>query len=237
MQVTIFKCKGAVPTPKKSPEKGEVHLWYLASGDLHQKTSAALINTLSNDERVRQDSFHFAHDAHNFACARGFLRSLLGAYCNRSPALLQFRYGKQGKPTLLHDNRVSFNLSHSGEHIVVGITHKANDLGVDIESFRHIEDFNNILNVLHPREKEFITAQIAPIQQKQFFRLWTCKEAVIKATGEGLSCPLKSFHVRLETPITVTTERFLKKIFASWTLVTPNLAQNVFCAVALRQQI
>ena len=239
MNLHIFICSGSLPATIIPPVKGEVHLWYLASGALpnvlSEEASTAFMHSLSHDECVRRDSFHFSHDARNFAMARGFLRNVLGAYCNDAPHTLQFTYGPCGKPSLTHDSPISFNLSHSGEDIVIGITHKTDDLGVDIELFRDIDDLENLLNAFHSDEKAFIKKQPRPLQPEQFFRLWTCKEAVIKATGEGLSRSLQSFCISMVSPTAITFATHPKRSSAQWELATPELAPNLFCAVALRQ--
>ena len=241
MNLHICTCRGSLPATIIPPVKGEVHLWHLASGalpnGLSEQASTAFMHSLSHDECVRRDSFHFSRDSRNFAMARGFLRNVLGTYCNKAPHTLQFTYGQCGKPGLTHDSPISFNLSHSGEDIVIGITHKTDDLGIDIESFREIDDLENLLNAFHSDEKAFITKQPKTLQPEEFFRLWTCKEAVIKATGEGLSRPLQSFYISMVPPKAIMLATHPKRSSVQWNLATPELAPNLFCAVALCQSI
>lgn len=90
------------------------------------------------------------------------------------------------------DENIQFNVSHSGELVVVVFTNEQIDIGVDIEKRYAIKaaKFKRQMTT-HELERIFNSDQI----QEEFFRYWTQKEAVLKATGRGLSIPLKSFEI------------------------------------------
>lgn len=103
----------------------------------------------------------------------------------------KLQYTAYDKP-YFKDENIQFNVSHSGELVVVVFTNKQIDIGVDIEKRYAIkaEKFKRQMTT-HEQQKIFNSDQI----HKEFFRYWTQKEAVLKATGRGLSVPLKSFEI------------------------------------------
>jgi 4'-phosphopantetheinyl transferase len=177
----------------------EVHIW---RADLHCAEPALrhFEQTLAADEKVRADRFYFPRDRNNFISARGILRALLGRYLNYSPALLEFAYGAHGKPSLPATNvgaSVQFNVSHShGLALLAFSRHR--HLGVDLERIRPEIAAEEIAERYFSVQELAELLALAPeMRAEGFFRCWTRKEAYVKARGEGLQIPLKSFHVSL----------------------------------------
>ena len=135
------------------------------------------------------ERFRFERGRRRFIAARGLLRRLLGAYLDRAPADVAFAYGRKGKPRTagLH-----FNLSHSGERALIALGRIP--LGVDIERLRPLRDPEAIARRFFSRtERETLAAQPAERKIEAFFACWTCKEAYVKAVGDGLAISLRSF--------------------------------------------
>lgn len=114
------------------------------------------------------------------------------AYLNKEVSLKELEFTKYNKP-YFKNNRIHFNISHSGEIVVVSITNKGKSIGVDIEKNHHIkiEYFKNQMT-----QNEQQTVFNSDDSLDAFFIYWTQKEAVIKAHGKGLSIPLKSFEIK-----------------------------------------
>lgn len=95
--------------------------------------------------------------------------------------------GEYGKPYLAEHPEIHFNLSH-GDGIAACIV-GGRECGIDCERIRPFRS-GVIKRVFSEREKEVFWA--IPDEQKDtaFFRLWTLKEAYIKAIGMGLSFPM-----------------------------------------------
>src|SRR5262249_11168791 len=124
---------------------------------------------------------------------RAILRTLLGRYLDAAPHAVRFTFGPFGKPSLdPSDNqkRIAFNVSHSGDYSLLAFGMAA-EVGVDVERIRPKENLADLArDVLSPAEySNFLTLQDSN-RQKAFFQAWTRKEAMVKATGEGLSVPL-----------------------------------------------
>ncbi|MEO1519422.1 MAG: 4'-phosphopantetheinyl transferase superfamily protein [Cyanobacteria bacterium J06633_2] len=184
-QLTIEKRFGRFPELNDT----DVHLWQviLSCGIDQQQTYYA---TLSSDERARADRFKFEHLRHRFIIGRGVLRELLGRYLAIAPGEIRFTYGRYGKPTLdqaVHSTSISFNLSHSNTMALLVFCRKGM-IGVDVEHIRSSVDALALSKrFFTPHEYHHICSCASEQAIAEFFRLWTCKEAYLKATGEGLA--------------------------------------------------
>lgn len=125
------------------------------------------------------------------------LRSLYGKLILKKILSLdkvQLKYNKWGKPELTNDSGTYFNISHSGEWVAVGISSKP--IGVDIQKVDKI-DLSIAERCFSKNENEYIL--LLPLNERKdaFFKLWTLKEAFIKAKGMGLYMPLDSFTIEI----------------------------------------
>ena len=126
---------------------------------------------LTDDERARAARFVRDRDRVRYIASHAALHSLLG---DREVAS-----GDNGKPYVV-DGSLHFNLSHSGDYALIAVSPDA-DVGVDIEQHRERVSWREIgARFFTPRE---IEAMQSPAD---FFRFWTIKEAVLKASGSGL---------------------------------------------------
>jgi len=167
-----------------SPKKGEVHLWALAL-DLGDTDLARLREALAPDERARAARMRRPHDS-RFVAARGQLREILGRYRGVPPAGLRFAYGPSGKPRLLPEGPLRFNVSHCEDDALVAVS-TGRDLGVDLERVRDDVDWEEIAEQLFSEEERAALGSLpAPWRRSSFFATWTQKEALLKALGCGL---------------------------------------------------
>lgn len=95
------------------------------------------------------------------------------------------RCTEAGKPRSIH-KRIEFNLSHSEDLVVAAFSQ--NEIGIDIEYIKDI-DYSDIIKQFHPLEQEYI--RIHPQALSAFYRIWTRKEAYLKARGSGISSGLE----------------------------------------------
>jgi 4'-phosphopantetheinyl transferase len=150
--------------------------------------STELGGVLSKEELQRMQKFHFGHDKQQYAAAHWLKRTAVGALTGQAPYGLDFTTSRYGKP-LLQTHKVNFNLSHSSGFVALLLS-RYGDVGVDIEFPRLGVDFNLLLPfVAHPGEYGRVCSS------DEFYRLWTLKEAICKATGKGLSLEPQTFEV------------------------------------------
>ena len=187
------------PPPRLMLGTDEIHIWVAV---LEQPVSRLqrLAETLSGEERIKADHFHFERDRRYYTARRGILRAILGSYLNVDSSLLTFRLGKYRKPELsgtFGNGRIHFNVSYCDWIAVFAFT-RDREIGVDIEFLHDISGMEQIVERLFSaRENELFRSLGEDQKREAFFKGWTCKEAFIKAVGEGLFRPLDRFDVSL----------------------------------------
>jgi 4'-phosphopantetheinyl transferase len=178
----------------------EVHVWRASLDQQTPSQIQSFLDNLSEDEQARAERFHFEGDREHFVVARGVLRAILGNYLNRAPECLSFCYSSHGKPVLAGESgkdAIRFSVSHSHGVALYAVT-RGREVGIDLERIRFDLPVAEIAErFFSPREVAMLRALPTGVQQQAFFRCWTCKEAYIKARGEGLSLPLDQFDVSL----------------------------------------
>ncbi|MBD2294946.1 4'-phosphopantetheinyl transferase superfamily protein [Anabaena sphaerica FACHB-251] len=166
----------------------DVHIWKI---DLKQPELQleSFQKTLSSDEFARAERFYFPEHRQRFIIGRGSLRTILGRYLGVEPSQVEFDYQQRGKPLLaakFANSGLFFNLSHSQDLGLCGISYQRL-IGVDLEYIRPMSDLENLAKRFFLTSEYEVIKLLSPQQQEQaFFRYWTCKEAYLKATGDGL---------------------------------------------------
>jgi phosphopantetheinyl transferase len=148
---------------------------------------------LTDEDRERAKRFRRAGDRYNFVLGRTVVHHLVRPADASAPCA--FSLGRNGKPFL--PGCPTYNLSHSGSWVACVIS-RSELVGIDVEAFEHLQDYRDLVTTItHPAEHRIID-QTSPDRRLALFkRCWTRKEAVLKATGKGLSDDLCSIDVRL----------------------------------------
>lgn len=149
---------------------------------------------LSADEQTRAEQYKQPDDVARFVTGRGALRRILGERTGQDPRALVFVEGGGRKPALRDHPSVHFNLSHSGDFVLIAAG--AEPLGVDIEAMRAIDWRTLAAMNFHPDEAAAMDAQ--PDARAAFFQLWANKEAFLKAAGIGLTDRLTAIRIPLD---------------------------------------
>lgn len=224
-------------------EKDTIHVWRV-SLDTFDANFCFLESILSSDEKKRAAKFKFTEHRQRFIVTRNVLRHILGYYLNQHPSTLVFQSSYYGKPYLVNQP-IAFNLSHAGQYILYAIGLQK-DIGIDIEKMRHTIRLEDIAErFLSVYENQCLSRIAAHQKIKAFFRLWTCKEAFIKAIGKGLSFPLQAFDVDImqDTPhlVQIRDTHRLRDIKVEttqkWSLSSIEAPKNYVATLASRQHI
>jgi 4'-phosphopantetheinyl transferase len=131
------------------------------------------------------------------AAAHALLGQLLVRYAgiDRSPDIARTDRGKPYAPAL---PGFDFNLSHAREHILIAVARRQ-PLGVDLERIdRRIEIEDLARRFFSGNEADALSALPEALRLPGFLRLWTCKEALLKAIGAGLSFGLERVSFALD---------------------------------------
>ncbi len=132
------------------------------------------------------------------------LRASLARYTGDSPSALRFRYGPVGKPQLDGPlgGTISFNLAHS-HHLALLAVARGTHVGVDIERVSDADDVAISRGFFAPAEQRAL-AELPPAQRRAaFYRCWVCKEAFVKARGDGLALDRFAVRVNPAAPATL----------------------------------
>lgn len=175
---------------------GILHLWqrYL---DASPAEVNACYELLSVEEKERAQRFRIERPRSAFVLTRGMLRMMLAHYLGGKPHEVQFRYEGQGKPFLEGDDQLFFNVSHTDGLALLAFA-RGRRLGVDVEKVKPDTEVEKLAErFFSERERQDLRQLTGDELRAAFFRVWTRKEAYIKATGEGLSLPLEQFDVSI----------------------------------------
>jgi 4'-phosphopantetheinyl transferase len=161
---------------------------------------APLRPLLDASENARADRFRVAADRDAYIAAHALLRTMLSRHVSIAPVEWRFRTTEGGKPVLdpaqappgLH-----FSLTHT-RGLAACAVGRSHALGIDAEAWREPAPIELAKRYFAPAEARLV-ADLAPEQRPSaFYRLWTLKEAYLKATGEGLAAALDSFAFSLD---------------------------------------
>lgn len=182
-----------------SPSRDSVEVWTI---DLKTDTPfiEAAMASLPADERARAGRFRVAAARNRYLLAHSALRRLLAPKLNQTPGNISFQPGPNGKPELAGSIKqpLHFNLSHSGDLALVAISSVA-PVGVDVEQIRPLANAVRLAGrFFKPSESAALSQCPASERQAAFFRVWTRKEALLKATGQGIAYGLGRFEVSCE---------------------------------------
>lgn len=150
-----------------------------------------LLPLLDDHERERLGRFRRPADTARYLAAHALTRLVLADLLGASASGLVFdrtcRCGQpHGKPTLPVGPH--FSLTHAGDLVGLAV-HACGPVGLDVEQVREMKDLPSMLrHVCSPAELQ----ASGPPPPAAFFRAWTRKEALLKATGEGLSSPMNA---------------------------------------------
>jgi len=192
--------------PSQPLTGSDLHIW-CASLNVSSQDLLYYRSILSDDEAGRAMRFVFEKDRNHFIVGRGLLRSLLGNYLDLEPAQVEFVYRPHGKPAIKlgpKDKVLEFNLSHSKELVLYAFNWDRK-VGIDVEYIQSMPDMDNFAEqFFSPRETALINSLAGEQKEIAFFKIWTCKEAFLKANGSGLTQPLNAMEVYFEAGKVVT---------------------------------
>jgi 4'-phosphopantetheinyl transferase len=165
-------------------EPDTVHVW-TTDCDAESGHRAHRVASTTGEERERAARFHRREDGERFLFAHGTLRLVLADYLRCDPLALRFGAHANGKPFVEGAN-IEFNLSHSGALALIAVA-RGRRVGVDVEQVRPMSDLERIAGrVCTPGELATLAGLAESQRDRAFLAMWARKEALAKATGEGI---------------------------------------------------
>jgi 4'-phosphopantetheinyl transferase len=155
----------------------------------------ALATTLSPAERARAARFGRPDLRDRYVVGRATLRMLLGKRLGRAPAEVEIRRGTRGRPNVADAGTLDFNVSHTDGVAIFGFT-EDHRIGVDIEHGERRLNVDGIARKFMAPGEQAALDRLAPDERRRaLLRLWTCKEAMSKATGDAMSAPFRRISI------------------------------------------
>jgi 4'-phosphopantetheinyl transferase len=180
-------------------DPGVVDLWRIDLGGEPPADFERFLG-LDAEEIARAGRFRYESHRRRFILARGALRRILSRYVETPPGDLRFFVESAGKPRLAGRDvhGVEFSASRTQTHALVAIA-RFQAIGLDIETVAAKSDLDLVAREqFSPRERAELQRLSPDLRLEAFYRGWTAKEALVKATGEGLSSLLPRMTVELD---------------------------------------
>ncbi len=160
--------------------EGSIHLWQAKLSTLESVAS----DVCSVAEQHRAKLFASRADGRRFLKGRAFLRKLLSAYLGEEAASVRLDSPQNQKPCV-PGRGVSFNLSHSGAQLVIALR-PSGSVGVDVQQAKDsLDELVLARSLFSADEVRYLAGLGGRDLSREFFRLWTCREAILKTTGVG----------------------------------------------------
>ena len=157
-----------------------------------------LLALLDDIERDRYAGYRREIDQLRFLTGRTLIRAVAAVRLGVEPesvVLDSSCYGcgkPHGKPRVVADGAPEVSISHSGERVALAVVDGV-PVGIDVEEIRAAEVDDLARVTFTAKEQAEFAAVPAAGRQGAFFTYWSRKEAVVKATGKGMSIPMSRF--------------------------------------------
>jgi 4'-phosphopantetheinyl transferase len=165
---------------------------------LERRVSPHDLASLSKDERARADRILVEDARRRFLISRILSRRILGESTGQDASRIEFDSGPQGKPHVRGGDSIHFNISHSHHWWVMAVA-RDRDVGIDVEDLQRSVDIERIAERLFAPEEIAVMRSLPEAERRRaFFRVWTSREAVVKAMGEGIFASGHKFVVEAD---------------------------------------
>jgi 4'-phosphopantetheinyl transferase len=161
-------------------------IWLAWVGDHVRDVDDFSRRFLSPGECERLESYRSRASAERYVVTRSLVRTVLGEHTGVAPRDLRVRLTPAGKPEA---EGVHFNVTHSGEVVLLAVCDER-AVGVDVERRREVARVDALIDRwLTVGEREELAALRARGLELSdaFLRVWSLKEARLKALGVGIS--------------------------------------------------
>ncbi len=219
-----------------APVGDDIGLWWCTLDGISDEIEA-LTPWLSAAESARAARFGTEKLRRRWIAGRASLRFVLANLLGVAPAAVPIRRGLRGRPELTDAAiALDFNVSHTNGVALIGTSlgdpHRVR-IGVDVERCDRGVGVDRLARKFLTVREQAAIAQLPDDERRlRFLRYWTCKEAMSKATGDGLIAPFKRLDVDLE-PRPRLIDGPLPYAAASWHLHAAEVPEGFLATVAV----
>ena len=193
---------------------------------------------LTTVEQQRASRFLSANKCREFTVTRASLRRILAQTIGTDPSCINIAHEQHGRPYLSNYGQadgIQFSVTHSFDQAMIAVT-QGRQIGVDIERVRADIDHEGLSRrFFSPSEYEALQHYSELNRLRAFFAVWTRKEAVVKAHGEGIALGLKQFDVSVDPdlPPSVLATRWDRTDIPEWSLFNLQSDAPYFASLAV----
>ena len=208
---------------KRNPLLDQIHV-IRVNVPKNIETISEVKNLLSASELEKLNRIVRQQDKDTFLVSNLMKKILCGKYLNILPEEVRLAEGDNKKPYLPDHPNLHFNTSHSGDWVVFIFSNYP--CGIDLEKIQWDFDSSGVMDIsFHQQEKEFVLQSANPLLS--FFRIWTMKESLLKATGKGLIDNLPQLNM-LEAPTHLENN-------APWQIKSFLIDNDYWCSICMQQ--
>ena len=201
-----------------------IDVWTLDPATVAGPFEAVLAALLDAEERARAVRFLHDRSRREHVAAHALKRAMVAALMGVAPSACRFAAQEGGKPTLVYPGGLHFNLSHCRGLVAVAASRDA-PVGIDTEPIGSDAPLDIASMVLAPTELFWLDTLMPSERSEWFIRFWTLKEAFVKATGRGLSEPLRGFTCSFD-PVAVSFLDPSRRDAEGWSFAERRLARH-----------
>ena len=215
-----------------------VHVWLGFEELLDDPANATRFTALMSEDELARDRRFLVEPARRLhRLARGMQREVLSSYLpGASPRELRFVAGATGRPALAPPFDASglvFNLAHTRGLVALAVARGAT-LGVDVEVYEKKVPLEVARRFFSGVEADTLQALPDDAQPRRFLRLWTLKEAYLKAIGTGIAGGLEGMTFRIDDAGACAFERATDPFAARWSFSQFDVGARHVLALALK---
>jgi len=184
-------------------------------------------SVISEDEKIQSQKYKIKRDSQRYILSKGIRRKILSKYLKIEPHHLSFSYNQFKKPYVNSIENLYFSISNSDNFIAMAFHNS--EIGLDIEILNDTFVFEEIQQeIFSEAEKDSLKESIGRVEQ--FYTLWTRKEAIVKATSQGIDD--KYLHVPGLTGIHQLPKSTLYKS-GHYFVQTTKIREKIILSIAL----
>lgn len=196
---------GADPAPSgraATPSSARIAVSTIELADVPAAFWPRLEALLPGGERARAARFRFQNNRREYIAAHALERLMLSEAAGGAPLDWAFTAEPLGKAVVAGEQRPHFSLSHCDGLVACAVSHDV-PLGIDVERVDRSAPLDVAERYFAAEERAWLFSLPEIERSRGFFRLWTMKEAFIKATRKGVSLGLDAFAIAFD-PLRVT---------------------------------
>lgn len=143
---------------------------------------------LRAEQLDKMNCYYKENDRENYVISHGLVNKIFSKILGCEEREVIWDYTKKGKPYIINEYGLTFNISHTKGFIVVALS--KNSVGVDIEYIDKNFDYKDIVNY------SFSASEKTNVNDtKDFYKYWVAKESYLKYKAVGLLQNLESVEI------------------------------------------